>query len=90
MREIKAFKPEEYWTIDVDLVLGDKTITVSLDKVDGKTAAIHTKEEADALLARIGKTMDLVSLSSVERHVPSKLPFTTSTMQQEAYNRFAP
>jgi DNA topoisomerase-1 len=86
--EIKAFKPEEYWTIDVDLVLGDKTITVSLDKVDGKTAAIHTKEEADALLARIGKTMDLVSLSSVERHVPSKLPFTTSTMQQEAYNRF--
>jgi DNA topoisomerase I len=86
--EIKAFKPEEYWTIDVELVLGDKKLTVSLDKIDGKTAAIHTKEEADAVLARLGKTMELVSLTSVERHVPSKLPFTTSTMQQEAYNRF--
>ena len=40
-KEIRNFKPEEYWTIDVDLVLGDKTITVSLDKIDGKTAVIE-------------------------------------------------
>ena len=86
--EISAFKPEEYWTIDVDLVLDGKKVTATLDKIDGKTAALHSKEETDAVLARLGKTMELVSLTSAEKHVPSKLPFTTSTMQQEAYNRF--
>jgi len=86
--EISAFKPEEYWSLDVDLVLDGKKVTASLDKIDGKTAALHSKEETDAVLARLGKTMELVSLTSVEKHVPSKLPFTTSTMQQEAYNRF--
>lgn len=86
--EISAFKPEEYWTIDVELELDGRKVTATLDKIDGKTAAIHTKEEADAIVARIGKTLELSSLVSSERHVPSRLPFTTSTMQQEAYNRF--
>lgn len=86
--EIKAFKPEEYWTIDAELVVGDKELKVSLDKIDGKTISIHSKAEADAVVARIGKDMKLASVKSVERHVSSKLPFTTSTMQQEAYNRF--
>ncbi len=86
--EIKEFKPEEYWTIDVELELNGQKITASLDKVDGKTAAIHTQSEAEAIVSRLGKTLPVISVASVRKNVPSKLPFTTSTMQQEAYNRY--
>jgi DNA topoisomerase-1 len=86
--EIKAFVPEEYWTIDVVLTLDGKTINATLDKIDGKTAAIHNKDEAEAILKRIGASLDVVSVDAEKKKVPSKLPFTTSTMQQEAFNRF--
>jgi DNA topoisomerase I len=86
--EIKAFKPEEYWTIDVDLVLEGKKISVSLDKIDGKTAEVKSQGEAEEIVKRIGKTMDVSSVVSTKKYVPSKLPFTTSTMQQEAFNRY--
>lgn len=86
--EIKAFVPSEYWTIDCDLAVGNKVVTVSLDKIDGKTFTLHNKEEAEAAFKRIGKEMNLVSLSAIKKTVPSKLPFTTSTMQQEAFNRY--
>ncbi len=87
--EINAFVPKEYWTIDLDLDLGDgKTLSVSLDKVDGKNVEIHNKEEADAILARIGKELKVVSVSSTIKKISPKYPFSTSTMQQEAYNRY--
>lgn len=86
--EIKAFKPEEYWTLDITLDINGTKLVASLDKVDGKTPEIHSKEEADKILARLLESYPLVKLETVERRVPSKLPFTTSTMQQEAFNRF--
>jgi DNA topoisomerase-1 len=86
--EIKAFVPSEYWTIDVDILVDGKPLTVSLDKVDGKPLALHNKEEAMAVVARIGKTLKLTTLQSTKKSIPSKLPFTTSTMQQEAFNRY--
>jgi DNA topoisomerase I len=86
--EIKAFVPEEYWSLDCTLLVDGKEVVVSLDKVDGKTASIKNEAEAKAVVARLGKSMVLASLQSAKKVVPSKLPFTTSTMQQEAYNRF--
>ncbi len=86
--EIKAFVPSEYWTIEVTILVDGKELVLSLDKVDGKAITISSKEEADALLARIGDTLDLISLETSKKSIPSKLPFTTSTMQQEAYNRY--
>lgn len=87
--EIKAFVPKEYWTIEATLKLGNgKTLTVSLDKIDGKNVEIHSKEEADAILNRIGEAMSIVSLSSSKKKTFPRLPFSTSTMQQEAYNRY--
>ncbi len=86
--EIKAFVPSEYWTIEVKIEANGKELVLSLDKVDGKNITISSKEEADAILARIGDTLTLASLETVKKSIPSKLPFTTSTMQQEAYNRY--
>lgn len=86
--EIKAFVPQEYWTIDVTLSLNGKLVSASLDRIDGKAAEIHNKDEADAVLKRIGKSLNVLSVDAQKKSVPSKLPFTTSTMQQEAFNRF--
>ena len=86
--EIKAFKPEEYWTITAKIKVGDEVLELALDKVDGKTVKLKNKEEAEAVLNRIGSTMNLSSLVTKPRTVASGLPFTTSTMQQEAFNRF--
>lgn len=88
-REIKAFQPKEYWTIDAVVDLGDgKTLTVSLDKVDGRAVDIHSKAEADAIVARIGETMNIVSLTTARKATASKYPFNTSSMQQEAFARY--
>lgn len=86
--EIKAFVPEEYWTIEAEILVDGKKIKVALDKVDGKNVEIHNKEEAEAVLARIGKEMQVVSISKAKKKTAPKYPFSTSTMQQEAYNRY--
>jgi len=86
--EIKAFTPEEYWTLEIELKIAGQTLRCLLDKIDGKAPEIHSKEEAEAVLKRLQDSYPLTSLETARKKVPSKLPFTTSTMQQEAYNRY--
>lgn len=85
---IDEFVPKEYWTIDVYVTLAGKQFKASLSKADGKTVKISNKEEAEALLKRIPSTLNISSLVKEEKDIWPKLPFTTSTMQQEAFNRF--
>lgn len=86
--EIRSFVPSEYWTIEIVIKVDDKELKLFLDKVDGKAITISSKEEADKVLARIGENVNLVNLETVKKSIASKMPFTTSTMQQEAFNRF--
>ena len=86
-KEIDAFVPEEYWNILTDVKVGKGTIALTLVSVDGKNVKITNEKEAQEILDRIG---DFVTVSSVEkeyRFKESKEPFTTSTMQQEAFAR---
>jgi len=85
-RERKAFKPEEYWTISIVLDIEGKKVEATLSKVDGKPAKIKTKEEAEAILARIPDALPVLSLNKQIKSIEPKFPFTTSTMQQEAYS----
>lgn len=87
--EIEKFKPEEYWTIDVDLATKDEALIPShLINLDGKKLEkfdINTKEKAEVAKAKI-EAQDF-SIDKVERKKANRFPappFTTSTLQQEA------
>ena len=85
--EISAFIPSEYWSIDAELLPDDgkKALTAHFYGKGEKKLALGSKEEADAVAAALKKqtfTVDEVRHSARVKKPP--LPFTTSTLQQEA------
>ena len=83
--EIDSFVPEEYWTIETEIMLEGKKYKVTLSKVDGKTPKITSREQAEAILARIPESLLVSSVAKKEKSISPKLAFSTSTLQQEAY-----
>ncbi len=85
--EIDAFIPEEYWTLDVNLdVKGEKKpICAKYYGTAGEKKGIACKEEADRIMASLkGAEYTVREVKKGERHKKPPLPFTTSTLQQEA------
>ena len=86
--EIRAFKPEEYWTIDAKLIPkgGRKAFPASFygDEA-GNKIKITNKEEADAILEKLEDAQFTVAkIKKGSRRKSPAPPFSTSTMQQEA------
>ncbi len=79
--EINAFVPEEYWTLEASLqVEGEKKTLVAK-----YTGDIHSKEEMDEIVRKLEHANYYVEDIKVgERSKKAPLPFTTSTLQQEA------
>ena len=84
--EISAFIPEEYWTLDALLsVPGEKKPLEARFYGTDKKINIGNKEEMDNLLAALeGKEYIVQEVRKGERTKAAPLPFTTSTLQQEA------
>ncbi|MBD5535769.1 MAG: type I DNA topoisomerase [Lachnospiraceae bacterium] len=85
--EIDAFIPEEYWTLEASFaVKGEKKPFVAKYYGEGdKKAVISSKEELDAVKASLeGVTYQVKEVKKGERIKKAPLPFTTSTLQQEA------
>ncbi len=82
--EIDSFVPEEYWTLSLDLSKENTKLTVYFDH--SQIEKIANKEENDKILARLDKTAKIVDIKKTIHTVESKPPFTTSTLQQEAFN----
>lgn len=85
--EINAFIPEEYWTMDAVLkVKGERrSLTAKFYGTDKKKITIHTKEEMDRILGAIENAeFKITDIKKSERIRRAPLPFTTSTLQQEA------
>ncbi|MDY2607263.1 MAG: type I DNA topoisomerase, partial [Lachnospiraceae bacterium] len=85
--EINEFIPEEYWTLDVNLLPGGhkKPIVAKLHGYKNKKIEIKNRSEMDEVLATIDNaTYSISEIKKGERIKKSPLPFTTSTLQQEA------
>ena len=85
--EINAFIPEEYWTLDAILkISGEKRpLTAKFYGTDKKKMTIRSKEELDEILKSIeNEQFKITDIRKSERIRKAPLPFTTSTLQQEA------
>ncbi len=85
--EINAFIPEEYWTLEAELKIpGEKKPLVAKFYGDEKNRiTISSKEEMDRITAEVGKeAFQVLEVKKGERVKKAPLPFTTSTLQQEA------
>ena len=85
--EIKVFVPVEYWSIDAKLLSPNdkREFTAKFYGKDGKQLELHTKEEADAILAKLdGADYEVVGVKKGLRKKAPAPPFITSTLQQEA------
>jgi DNA topoisomerase-1 len=85
-REIRAFVPREYWTIDADFAAKKPPmLTARLFKVNDESVEIGSKEAADDVLAQIdGADYVVKSVGTREKKRNPVAPFITSTLQQEA------
>lgn len=81
--EINAFIPEEYWTLDAALkVKGEKKPLLA--KYSTNTG-ISSREEMDKLVKELENArFEIIDIKKGERTKKAPLPFTTSTLQQEA------
>lgn len=88
-KEIKNFKPEEYWTIDADFTKKRKKFTGSFYGLNGKKTDLPNNDAVKDVLAKIDKKKDfeITKVVKKERRRNPAAPFTTSTMQQEANKR---
>ena len=85
--EINAFIPEEYWNLDADLKQeGSKKVLKAKFYGDKNgRIAIHTKKELDQILGGLeNQTYQVEEVKNGERVKKAPIPFTTSTLQQEA------
>ncbi len=85
--EINAFIPEEYWSLDAVFgVPGEKKpLTAKFYGYKDEKIAIHSQEEMDAILKGLdGAVYQVAEVKKGERTKKAPLPFTTSTLQQDA------
>ncbi len=85
-REIQAFKPEEYWSIALDLEGKKPPLFESkLFKINDEKAVVNNKEEADKIVNELeGVELVLEGITKKERKRNPTAPFITSSLQQEA------
>jgi DNA topoisomerase-1 len=88
-QEIRAFIPKEYWTIHAMLDAGTPPIfEAKLSKFKGEDIEVNNQADADKVVAAVQKAKWVVaSVAQKEKKRNPPPPFTTSKLQQAAYNR---
>ena len=84
--EINSFIPEEYWSLDGEFkVKGEKKVLQAKFYGTDKKMPIHNKKEMDEILEKLNEAeYEIAEVKKGERTKNAPLPFTTSTLQQEA------
>ena len=92
-REIEEFQPEEYWTLDANLLGNDvKKIPFAAryHGKNGKKAELKSASEVDAVVHETENAAFVVkSVKRTDKQRSPSPPFTTSTMQQEASRKLS-
>lgn len=84
-KEIASFVPEEYWNINCSICVIGKIINLNFVDFKGNGKDVKTAELAKEILASIPSSLKVTKVSKSIRSKESKEPFTTSTLQQEAF-----
>lgn len=83
--EINAFVPEEYWSISGQFEKDDTTFEAEFFGDSKKKVKLTDKQQVDEILSQLsGDTFDIANVVKKERKRNPALPFTTSSLQQEA------
>ena len=87
-KEINDFVPEEYWSLDAVLNTGaaskGKGLSVHFYGKKDERIIPHSEKETDGFIKTYGKKLKCIEVKEGEKHRKAPLPFTTSTLQQEA------
>jgi DNA topoisomerase-1 len=88
-QQIRTFTPQEYWSIHAMLDAGEPPLfEAKLARFKGEDIAIGNQASADAVLAALHKARwEVASVTQKEKKRNAPPPFTTSKLQQAAYNR---
>lgn len=82
-REIIAFIPKEYWTIEADF----NDFKANLETYKGKDIEINNEKEADEILDKLSGEFKIAKIEEKERKRSAKEVFKTSTLQQACSNK---
>lgn len=82
-REIESFVPEEYWSITAHF----NDFDADLYNYNHKDFEIKNEIEKNEVLSKLGNTFIIESVDKKEKKKQSKMPYITSTMQQDASNK---
>jgi DNA topoisomerase-1 len=92
-RQIQKFTASEYWEISAELfkpkVSGESNFSARLEKIDNQKAEIKCNEDAQSICDQLkDKEFKVLEIKKTEKKRNPAAPFITSTMQQEAFNKF--
>ena len=83
--EIKAFIPEEYWTIKADFVKGQEQFEGAFFSLNGDRAELKSEADVKKVLSSLnGSEFQVSNVTKKERKRNPAAPFITSSLQQEA------
>lgn len=88
-KEINAFVPQEYWTIDGVFHKDGESFNASLSKVDGEKVTIENQQQAEAIVERCQGDFTVSAIRASKRNRSARPPFITSTLQQEASTKLS-
>ncbi|MDP7989759.1 type I DNA topoisomerase [Bacillus tropicus] len=84
-REIQSFEPEEFWTIKTEFVKGKDTFEASFYGVDGEKVQLTNETQVNEIIEQLkDNAFSVENVTRKERKRNPALPFTTSSLQQEA------
>ncbi|XLP20396.1 type I DNA topoisomerase [Bacillus toyonensis] len=84
-REIQSFEPEEFWTIKTEFVKGKDTFEASFYGVDGEKVQLTNETQVNEIIEQMkDNAFSVENVTRKERKRNPALPFTTSSLQQEA------